>query len=140
TIEAARRATLNTYFMLPGSGRTPVAESGSGSNALYVPHTVRAGQRIVHGGHLIVGGDVNAGAEVVAAGDILIFGTLRGLAHAGSQGDEKARIIAGSMRPQQLRIAGRIARAPEEAGPGTTGARLPETARIEDGEIQVSPV
>lgn len=109
------------------------------SNALYVPATVRSGQRIVHEGHLIVCGDVNAGAEVVAGGDVLIFGTLRGLAHAGAWGDESARIIASSLRPPQLRIAGRIARSPEEAIKGPQAGRAPEVARIENGEIQVSP-
>jgi septum site-determining protein MinC len=81
---------------------------------------------------------VNAGAEGIAEGDILVFGTLRGLAHAGSRGDEKSRIVAGNMRPQQIRIAGKIARSPEDSNP-TPGARNPEIARIVNGEIQVSP-
>ena len=141
TQEAARQLTLNAYLMLPGSTKaTSEREEASGNNALYLPHTVRSGQRIVHRGTIIVGSDVNAGAEVIATGDILIFGTLRGLAHAGCEGDEKARIVAGNMRPQQLRIAAQIARSPEDAKPSTPGVRNPEVARIEDGIIQVSPV
>src|SRR5579884_3514815 len=134
TQEAARKLGLAAYLMLPGTSLA-AEESGtlSRNNALYVPQTVRAGQRIV-------GGDVNAGAEVVAEGDMLVFGVLRGLAHAGSQGNEQARIIAGRMRPQQIRIAGQIARAPEEAGYAGPGERLPEVARIENGAIQVSRV
>ena len=31
--------------------------------------------------------DVNPGAEIIAAGDILVFGALKGTAHAGSCGD-----------------------------------------------------
>ncbi len=141
TQEAARKLGLAAYLMLPGTSLA-AEESGtlSRNNALYVPQTVRSGQRIVHAGHIIVGGDVNAGAEVVAEGDILVFGVLRGLAHAGSQGNEQARIIAGRMRPQQIRIAGQIARAPEEAGYAGPGERLPEVARIENGAIQVSRV
>ena len=38
--------------------------------------------------------DVNPGAEVVAAGDIVVMGSLRGVAHAGAEGDASARIIA----------------------------------------------
>ena len=114
-----------------------------GSNALYVQNTVRSGQRIVHDGHVVICGDVNAGAEVIAGGDVLVFGTLRGLAHAGSMGNEAARIVAVSLRPPQLRIAQKIARAPEE-GPKTSGqtqpARTPEVARIENGEIGVFPL
>lgn len=138
TREAAIEMSLNVYLMQPGSSREENVIANS-SNALYLTSTVRSGQRIVHSGHLIVSGDVNAGAEVVAEGDILVFGTLRGLAHAGSQGNEKAKIVAGNMRPEQLRIAEQIARAPEDSGGKSSGVRQPEVARIENGVIQVSP-
>ena len=111
------------------------------NNALYVSHTVRSGQRIVHDGHVVVSGDVNAGAEVIAGGDVLVFGTSRGLAHAGSGGNESARIVAVSLRPPQLRIAQKIARSPEDGtSSGVRGARTPEVARIENGEIEVFPL
>lgn len=139
TQEAAKRLNLNVYSMLPGSSTEASQAGGAGNNVLYIANTVRSGQRIVHTGTIVIGADVNAGAEVVAAGDILIFGTLRGLAHAGSHGDENARIVAGNMRPQQLRIAGQIARSPESE-PIPAGARQPEVARIENGAIQVSLV
>ncbi|GEM_PF-146914 len=130
----------------PAAAAAGSAASGA-NNALYVPGTVRSGQRIVHDGHLVILGDVNAGAEVLAEGDIVIFGSLRGLAHAGCTGDETARIVAVSLHPPQLRIAGKIARSPEGSavaaagkGGGSAAARTPEVARIEDGEIQVSPL
>ncbi len=135
---AAKELGITNYMLPPGSKvDAEVAASPSfGSNALYVTSTVRSGQRVVHGGHVVIGGDVNSGAEILAAGDIMVFGTLRGLAHAGCQGDENARIVAGSMRPQQLRIASQIARAPEN---NEKDARRPEVARIENGAIQVFP-
>jgi septum site-determining protein MinC len=139
TRDAAKRLALNAYLMLPGGNRAG-ADAGAKNNALYLPQTIRSGQRIVHDGHLIVGGDVNAGAEVIAAGDIIVAGTLRGLAHAGSGGDESARIIAGCMRPHQLRIASEIARSPEEAAATANAPRRPEVARIENGAIQVFSV
>ncbi len=113
--------------------------SGSANNALYVRQTVRSGQRIVSDGHLVIYGDVNAGAEIMARGDVTVFGTLRGLAHAGCYGDESAQIVALSLRPPQLRIAGKIARSPEESGKAKAGTaeRTPEVARIENGEIQI---
>jgi len=124
-----------------GTAETVAAAVGNpANNALYVPNTVRSGQRIVHDGHLIVVGDVNAGAEVLAEGDVVVFGSLRGVAHAGYTGDESARIVAGNLRPPQLRIAGKIARAPEEEGIRPSPARNPEVARIENGEIQVFPL
>ncbi len=138
TQEAVRRLTLNAYTMQPGSNLLSTAgEEASGNNALYIPKTVRSGQRVVHQGTLIIGADVNAGAEVVATGEIMVFGSLRGIAHAGSEGDTQARIIAGNMRPQQIRIADKIARAPEDSP--NTRERFTEVARIENGEITVVP-
>ena len=108
------------------------------NNALYLRQTVRSGQRLQHDGHLVISGDVNAGAEVVAAGDIVVFGTLRGVAHAGSTGDESARIVATNLRPTQIRIAGLIARSPDAGAPPLS--KSPEIASIKDGEIHISPL
>ncbi len=138
TQEAARRLAFNAYLMPPGGDVISSAEEAvSGNNALYIPNTVRSGQRIVHQGSLVIGGDVNSGSEVVATGDIMVFGTLRGIPHAGSEGDIGARIVAGNMRPQQIRIADKIARAPEDSS--NSKARFTEVARIENGEIVVVP-
>jgi septum site-determining protein MinC len=126
--EKEKAATEETRFAYPPN------------NALYIASTIRSGQRVVHDGHLVICGDVNAGAEVMAGGDVVVMGTLRGLAHAGCFGDETARIVAGSLRPPQLRIAGKIARSPEEADKTAHGARNPEVARIEGGEIGVFPL
>ena len=82
----------------------------------------------------MVVGDVNPGAEVVATGDVVIMGTLRGVAHAGAEGDTSAVIIALDLRPIQLRIAGYIGRSPDldlEMG------RVPEMAQVEDGNIVI---
>ena len=82
---------------------------------------------------------IDGGAEIVAEGDILVAGTLRGVAHAGSAGNEKARIFAGNMRPQQLRISEHIARSPEGSGKSASAGQ-PEVAFIENGAIQVGSV
>ena len=39
-------------------------------------------------------GDVNAGRMVTCTGDIIVLGALRGLAHAGAEGNEKAIVMA----------------------------------------------
>jgi septum site-determining protein MinC len=52
---------------------------------------------------------VNPGAELIASGDIVVFGSLRGVAHAGAQGDAGARVVALELAPTQLRIATMIA-------------------------------
>jgi septum site-determining protein MinC len=79
---------------------------------LYLKTTVRSGSTIRHPGTVIVLGDVNPGGEIVANGDIIVWGNLRGLAHAGAKGDRECRIMALRMEPTQLRIADVVARAP----------------------------
>lgn len=80
---------------------------------LYWQSTVRSGMELRHPGTVIVMGDLNPGGAVVAAGDIFIWGRLRGVAYAGSDGNRKSRIMALQMEPTQLRIADLVARAPE---------------------------
>jgi septum site-determining protein MinC len=76
---------------------------------LYHRGTLRGGQALQQLGNIVVVGDVNPGAELVASGDILVFGALRGTAHAGAQGDANARVTALELAPTQLRIATFIA-------------------------------
>ena len=94
-----------------------------GVSTLYHRGTLRGGQALHNLGNLVVIGDVNPGAELVASGDIVVFGALRGVAHAGAQGDRSARVIALELAPTQLRIATVIA----SGDAGTTarpGARV----------------
>lgn len=85
------------------------------AEALYLEMTVRSGVEIRHRGSVIILGDVNPGGIVVADGDILIWGRLRGVAHAGAQGNSECTIMALQMEPTQLRIANALARAPEKS-------------------------
>ena len=130
-VESAAREAI-----VPGARATEPTDDPN--NALYLRQTVRSGQSIRHEGHLVICGDVNAGAEVIATGDIVVFGTLRGMAHAGAQGDESAQIIANPLRPTQIRIAGYIARSPDASGAVTT--KHPEAARVRQGEIHIVPL
>ncbi|MEC4818361.1 MAG: septum site-determining protein MinC [Scytonema sp. PMC 1069.18] len=81
---------------------------------LYLEKTLRSGEEIRHPGHVILLGDLNPGGILVAEGDILVWGRLRGIAHAGAGGDRKCLIMALQMEPTQLRIADTVARAPEK--------------------------
>lgn len=72
--------------------------------ALFIKSTCRSGEIIQYEGDVVVLGDVNPGAEIIAAGDITVFGALRGLAHAGSQGLTKAVIIAYRLESPRLEI------------------------------------
>ncbi|MEH2237083.1 septum site-determining protein MinC [Nostoc sp.] len=84
------------------------------ADALYLETTVRSGVEIRHPGTVIILGDVNPGGIVIADGDIIIWGRLRGIAHAGAGGNRECLIMALQMEPTQLRIADAVARAPEK--------------------------
>jgi len=105
-----------------------------GVSTLYHRGTLRGGQALHNLGNLVVIGDVNPGAELVASGDIVVFGALRGVAHAGAQGDRAARVIALELAATQLRIATAIAT-------GDAGGKLrgPEHASIVGDRIVVVP-
>lgn len=105
-------------------------------STLFVYETLRSGRRIAFDGDVVVLGDVNSGAEVVASGCIVIMGVLRGLAHAGAQGDETATISSFSMQAKQLRISGHIAIVPDE---DEAGPEFPEVARVCGDAIEVAP-
>ena len=79
---------------------------------LYLKTTVRSGMEIRHDGTVILGGDVNPGGSIIAQGDIIIWGRVRGIAHAGVKGDRASRIFGLYLQPTQLRIADVVARAP----------------------------
>jgi septum site-determining protein MinC len=83
------------------------------ADPLYLQTTLRSGGDVRHNGTVIVMGDVNPGSSIVAEGDILIWGRLRGIAHAGSKGNARCLILALQMEPTQLRIADFVARPPE---------------------------
>jgi len=100
---------------------------------IVVRRTLRSGQAVHYPGHVTLIGDVNPGAEIVAGGDIIVWGRLRGNAHAGAMGDEQAVICALQMQPNQIRIGSHIARPPDRAWRPKT----PEKASVQDGGIVV---
>lgn len=85
-------------------------------NLKMIKGMVRSGQTVHFAGSIIMLGDVNPGGTITAGGDIYIMGSLRGMAHAGVDGNEQAVIAAAHLRPTQLRIAGIISRPPDEWG------------------------
>ncbi|MEH1956858.1 septum site-determining protein MinC [Nostoc sp.] len=92
----------------------PTATAIPQADALYLEMTVRSGVEIRHPGTVILLGDLNPGGIVIADGDIIIWGRLRGIAHAGAGGNSECLIMALQMEPTQLRIADAVARAPEK--------------------------
>ena len=102
----------------------------SGEEGILVRRTLRSGYSLQHGGHVVVIGDVNPGAEIIAGGDVVVWGRLRGMVHAGAQGNKEAVVCALELAPTQLRIAGYIAITPQRRG-----KPQPELARMVNEQV-----
>ncbi|RKD23899.1 septum site-determining protein MinC [Ammoniphilus oxalaticus] len=96
--------------------------------------TVRSGQELRSEGDLLLLGDINPGGCVYCAGSLFVMGALRGMAHAGCNGDEQAIIAASQLRPTQLRIADIISRPPDEWMDGNYEM---EFAYLEEGQMSI---
>ena len=130
-----------TFVLEDATGRPPVpstarseASSVPESSLVVVRSTCRSGTRIESPADCLVLGDVNPGGEVVAVGDVIIFGQLKGIAHAGATGNRSARIWALSIEPSQIRIADLVALPPRG---NKSGKKRYEIAEVQDGMIEV---
>jgi septum site-determining protein MinC len=103
----------------------------------FVRGTIRSGVRVMFEGNIVVLGDANPGSEIVASGNVVVMGILRGMVHAGADGNREAIVAALKLCPTQLRIADIITRCPDTSD--QTGM-LPELAFIKDDIIYVEPL
>ncbi|MET0505267.1 MAG: septum site-determining protein MinC [Luteibacter sp.] len=111
---AAGDAAVQVAPPAPGRAEAPRApldpDEGNGSAVTAQHHTgsaVRSGQQIyARDRDLVVMAAVANGAEVIADGSIHVYGSLRGRAMAGAQGDESARIFCSDFRAELVAIAG----------------------------------
>ena len=103
--------------------------------ARLVTQPVRSGQQVyARGGDLVVSAPVSAGAELMADGHIHVYGTLRGRALAGVQGDSNARIFCQSLEAELVAIAGHY-RLSEQIDPALRGA--PAMIRLHRDELEL---
>ncbi len=101
--------------------------------------TIRSGQVLQVNGDILIVGDVNPGGMVIATGNVFILGKLRGIAHAGYEGDTNCIVVASYMHPNQIRIAHKISRAPDYETEGSDREFAfinPATDQIEVESIQ----
>jgi septum site-determining protein MinC len=103
---------------------------------LVVNKTVRGGQEIRTQSSVLVCGNVNPGAQIIAGGSIDVRGICRGMVHAGAFGDTSAIVVADHLMPTQIRIAGFIARSPDQMDM----TEKAERASIKDGQIVIEPI
>ena len=110
----------------------PLDTTIGGEDAILTQRTLRSGHSVKFSGHVVVIGDVNPGAQIIAGGNILVWGHLRGSAHAGVSGDENAVICAIELTPQQLRIAEQICHTmPKKKNQG------PQVARLKEQQVKI---
>ncbi len=110
---------------------------------LYIQRTLRSGQSITSDGNIVIIGDVNPGSEIIAKGDITVWGILGGIAHAGSAGNQYAKIRALKMNAIQLRIADTFARRPDNVNIPyiqKTDTFIPEEACIYKKQILIHKI
>lgn len=66
---------------------------------------VRSGQVLRATGDLLILGDVNPNGRVEAGGNVHIAGKLKGIVHAGANGNEEAVVFASHFEPTHVLIA-----------------------------------
>jgi septum site-determining protein MinC len=77
------------------------------ATSLVLDSPVRSGQSVTFiEGDVTVLGSVSSGAEIVAGGSIHVYGTLRGRAMAGANGNSSARIYCQRIEAELLAIDG----------------------------------
>ena len=98
------RADARKTHLISAPKSDAIAENNSTTMTITKP--VRSGQRIYSYGDLIILAQVGAGAEILAEGNIHVYGTLRGRALAGVQGNTDARIFCSNLQAELISIAG----------------------------------
>jgi septum site-determining protein MinC len=91
----------------PAAPKPAIIKPPPAPASLLLESPVRSGQSVMHpDGDVIVLGSVGSGAEIVAGGSIHVYGTLRGRAMAGVNGNSTARIFCQKIEAELLAIDG----------------------------------
>ena len=131
-MEAGRRGAAREE-----AGRTP-AKANTGGTARLVTQPIRSGQQIyARGGDLVVTAAVSAGAELMADGHIHVYGSLRGRALAGVQGDTNARIFCRVLEAELIAVAGQYLLS-EQIDAGLRGS--PVMAWLDDDVLRLAAI
>ncbi len=117
----------------PQDAKIPAPDAGT----LMIRSPIRSGQLIFHPhGDVIVLGSVASGSEIVATGSIHVYGTLRGRASAGAQGNTAARVFCRRNEAELLSVDGWYCTA-EEMDPSVRGK--PVQAFLDNGMLRIAP-
>ncbi|MFQ5435648.1 MAG: septum site-determining protein MinC [Anaerolineae bacterium] len=132
TQTTAKSLGLEVQRPSSSSPTAPNAASPDPLTSLTVRRTLRSGQSVEYPGNVVIIGDVNPGARVRAGGHIIVWGKLRGTAHAGAIAPQEAFVCALDLAPMQLIIGHIISRSPSEERPTQV---IPEMAYVQEGQI-----
>ena len=70
-----------------------------------------------------------------ATGNVIVMGSLRGIVHAGADGNKESVVAALNLQPTQLRIADVITRSPDVKENKTV--LIPEMAFVKDDLVYI---
>jgi septum site-determining protein MinC len=141
----AERLSSNLPPLLTGGRHTAMSqeqqkkpEEKPKASSLLLDTQVRSGQSIVFpDGDVTVVGSVSSGAEIVAGGSIHVYGTLRGRAMAGINGNVSARIYCQKIEAELLAIDGYYRTAEEIDAALYLG---PTQVWLEGDIVQITPL
>jgi septum site-determining protein MinC len=128
----------NCVLTQNAQSETKKPEAKPKSTSLLVESPVRSGQSVVFTeGDVTVLGSVGSGAEIVAGGSIHIYGTLRGRAMAGVNGNAAARIYCQRIEAELLAIDGYYQTAEEISA---TLRNRPAQAWLQGDIMRITPL
>ena len=117
------------------SATGPSTNLEDGDAAILVRRTLRSGYSLRNEGSVILLGDLNPGAEIVTCGSIIVWGNLRGAAHAGVEGDTEAVVCALDLSPSTLRIVDIVVHLENNKKSSGKQKAGPKLARLDKNEI-----
>ncbi len=121
-------------------------EEQAGKAGEFYKGTLRSGQFLDCETSIVILGDVNPGAKVISKGNIVILGALKGIAYAGSNGNEKSFVAALEMDPIQVKIGDVIGRSADKTatekkkGKKQQEVAEPQIAIVKEGNIYIEPI
>lgn len=141
----ASRLSANLPPLLAGGRQCAVAssepkkvEAKPKPASLLIDGPVRSGQSLVFPeGDITIVGSVSSGAEIVAGGSIHVYGTLRGRAMAGINGNLTARIYCQKVEAELLAIDGYYRTAEEIDAASYDG---PMQVWLQGDVVQITPL
>ena len=100
-----KTAKVNIIFAKNDDFLIDKKKSDNDNKVIFHKGGLRNGQSVRFAGSIVILGDANPGSEIIADGNIIVLGTVKGMVHAGANGDENAFVYALSLQPTQLRIS-----------------------------------